>query len=699
MPKYVVSSKKKVSELPEATSLGGSELLPLVQGGVTKKAALSDVSTFIGYGVPFVVTSINGEHGDLTVNATTIGLENVDNTSDISKPISSDTQDALDLKLDTSSASSVALSGNYSDLIGAPVLSTVATSGAYSDLSGLPTLGTAASTAATDYATAAQGSTADTALQPGDSIPVGDVTGLATVAASGDYSDLSGLPSLGTAAAQDISAFSTPLPGLGVYTPGTSDYLAGTQSGVPVRFAMNTLTSALTWTSAGTGATSRTLSGRLSDTISVKDFGAVGDGVTDNSAALAAAHAHAVLIGSRVYYPPGDYKHNSGITATTVVPIVGAGEGATIVRTSFNGPLITYTNSSPPSHLTFGDFVFIGPGNAATNTLSCCLYFASTSAGMSFCKFKNITAQAAFAFMRSDSLAVSGGGGWRGTISWCNFKDINMRNGMKYGFLWNQGSGTGNRWTGGKPSIGIPGGAFIEINGAPAVSNSNAGINVGDILIDGVHAISETGEASGAHTSALLRGGPNTTYRSRIGLRGCQFDAALDRPLDLSAVGSVPWTNIDVQPNNFGGNVKLYPYVPPLWRSRVRDQGVSVWEAQYSGSNAIATAATRDIFQVAVQEQSGCKVTIVVTGLIGTAGTLAAEFSFLLRRGLSSTAIYAITPIIWGASSSPSIAAVSDANGVVTFTLSTTSGGGTSTYDCQIVVRGGGFKVQNGYYL
>jgi hypothetical protein len=45
-------------------------------------------------------------------------------------------------------------------------LATVATTGAYSDLSGLPTLGTAAATAASDYATAAQGTTANSALQP-----------------------------------------------------------------------------------------------------------------------------------------------------------------------------------------------------------------------------------------------------------------------------------------------------------------------------------------------------------------------------------------------------------------------------------------------------------------------------------------------------------------------------------------------------
>ena len=44
-------------------------------------------------------------------------------------------------------------------------LATVASTGGYSDLTGKPTLGTAAATASTDYATAAQGALADSALQ------------------------------------------------------------------------------------------------------------------------------------------------------------------------------------------------------------------------------------------------------------------------------------------------------------------------------------------------------------------------------------------------------------------------------------------------------------------------------------------------------------------------------------------------------
>lgn len=74
-------------------------------------------------------------------------------------------------------------------------LAAVALSNEYGDLSNLPTLGTAAATDAADYATAAQGALADTAVQPVD---------LANVATSGDYEDLQNKPTLGTAAAANI---------------------------------------------------------------------------------------------------------------------------------------------------------------------------------------------------------------------------------------------------------------------------------------------------------------------------------------------------------------------------------------------------------------------------------------------------------------------------------------------------------------
>ena len=47
--------------------------------------------------------------------------------------------------------------------------------------------------------------------------------------------------------------------------------------------------SGITFTQTGTGATTTTVDSKLKDVVSVKDFGAVGDGVTDDTTAIAAS--------------------------------------------------------------------------------------------------------------------------------------------------------------------------------------------------------------------------------------------------------------------------------------------------------------------------------------------------------------------------------------------------------------------------
>lgn len=93
---------------------------------------------------------------------------------------------------------------DWSAVGGGGSLATVATTGDYDDLLNKPTLGTAAAANTGDFATAAQGSLAATALQPGVQIPWGDVTSkptFATVATTGAYSDLGGIPSTFTPSA------------------------------------------------------------------------------------------------------------------------------------------------------------------------------------------------------------------------------------------------------------------------------------------------------------------------------------------------------------------------------------------------------------------------------------------------------------------------------------------------------------------
>mgnify|MGYP001570043542 FL=1 len=55
------------------------------------------------------VTSVNTLTGDVTLTKSDVGLANVDNTSDASKPVSTATQTALDAKADASSVSAKVL--------------------------------------------------------------------------------------------------------------------------------------------------------------------------------------------------------------------------------------------------------------------------------------------------------------------------------------------------------------------------------------------------------------------------------------------------------------------------------------------------------------------------------------------------------------------------------------------------------------
>jgi hypothetical protein len=102
------------------------------------------------------------------------------------------------------------------NILTASDVSAVAISGAYTDLSGLPTLGTAAAQNVEAFATAAQGNLADSAAQPSD---------LAQVAFSGSYADLTGEPAFGGLAFKDEIAVPGDISATG--TPSIGTFLRG----------------------------------------------------------------------------------------------------------------------------------------------------------------------------------------------------------------------------------------------------------------------------------------------------------------------------------------------------------------------------------------------------------------------------------------------------------------------------------------
>jgi len=67
------------------------------------------------------------------------------------------------------------------------------------------------------------------------------------------------------------------------------------------------------FTQSGTGAVRRTVKSKLQDVVSVKDFGATGDGLTNDFSAFTAA----IAASSVIYVPAGTYLINGTVTATS----------------------------------------------------------------------------------------------------------------------------------------------------------------------------------------------------------------------------------------------------------------------------------------------------------------------------------------------------------------------------------------------
>lgn len=87
------------------------------------------------------------------------------------------------------------------------------------------------------------------------------------------------------------------------------------------------------------GAVARALSSKVSDSISVKDFGAVGDGVTDDTAAIQASIQAAKItayIGKGVFVPAGTYIV-SGVVLDCGIRLHGEGKSCSIFRPKTDG--------------------------------------------------------------------------------------------------------------------------------------------------------------------------------------------------------------------------------------------------------------------------------------------------------------------------------------------------------------------------
>jgi hypothetical protein len=121
----------------------------------------------------------------------------------------------------------------------------------------------------------------------------------------------------------------------------------------------------------GTGAVQRTVENKLKDTISVKDFGAVGDGVADDTAAIQAAIDAAPANGC-IFFPPGTYRGYILLRRSNI-SILGSGSRSTTIKLPNSCPNITVpaegggTVSGLPSVIEIGECALGNSANTYTD--------------------------------------------------------------------------------------------------------------------------------------------------------------------------------------------------------------------------------------------------------------------------------------------------------------------------------------------
>lgn len=110
------------------------------------------------------------------------------------------------------------------------------------------------------------------------------------------------------------------------------------------------------YTAPGTGAVSRSGASKLADVVSVKDYGAAGDGATDDLPAINRALAAVAGKGQRIFFPAGTYMVSGTVVLPDKASIFGVGRGDpgsynTVLKAlpGFNGTTVVQMGTYSPS--------------------------------------------------------------------------------------------------------------------------------------------------------------------------------------------------------------------------------------------------------------------------------------------------------------------------------------------------------------
>lgn len=118
---------------------------------------------------------------------------------------------------------------------------------------------------------------------------------------------------------------------------------------------------------SGTGAVTSTVQTKLRESTSVKDFGAIGNGVADDTAAIQAAITAVQGSNVSLFFPAGTYKVSASLNITAAVSFVGyAAYGTSITWSNVN---LTVFNVNTNNPVTWQNFTFFGPASPLSGSV------------------------------------------------------------------------------------------------------------------------------------------------------------------------------------------------------------------------------------------------------------------------------------------------------------------------------------------
>ena len=404
----------------------------------------------------------------------------------------------------------------------------------------------------------------------------------------------------------------------------------------------------------GIGAVSRTIPSKLKDTVSVKDFGAVGDGVANDTAAIQAA----INTGKKAYLPKGTYAISTLYFNANGQGLIGESPSSTQLISNVSSVAGTAIANNSPTTTTR---LFCTIENLQVNTASLAVGFAINWTSFQFGCIKNVW-------------VYGGGSGCTGillsanwTVTECTYNDVqdcyvgNVGKGISFGDGANTNTLINNRIqplaTGygyflfgtatGRVSNNTIVGGGVEFPGVVS-KGVYAGTGVDGLLLTGVRfealaiAIESTSTATGltlignyysSNTSNYAITSTNTNYLEGSGLVLPNVAAAGTSTLDYYLRGTFSPTIIGGTTAGTGTYTLAYGSYTRIG-NRVQFECEITWTAHTGTGNLLLSN-----LPFAIKNQPhGFPVTVAASNLTFT-GQLAA----IAIAGTSNIGLYSVT--------------------------------------------------------